>query len=136
MRYITPSSLAIAVASLLASSCHGFGVLLPSTNAGRTNNVVRLYMSGEPHFDVEAASNTEEVQCYLIENDDDEQDDESSGALADDKSTIVCTSEPEEYAWYNGIDEKKMIPTDGTESGATECIEGASPRGTPEWECA
>ena len=67
----------------------------------------------------------EVVQCYVIEDEDDE----------DEKPTVICTSEPEEYAWFNGIDEKKMKPTDGTETGATECVEGASPRGTPEWEC-
>ena len=132
MRYIM-RSLPIAVASLLAPSCDGLGVLLPR----RTNNLVRLCLSGEPHFNVEAASsNSEDVQCYLIENDDDDgQDGEGSGAVSDAKPTVVCTAEPEEYAWFNGIDEKKLRPTDGTETGATECIEGASPRGTPEWEC-
>ena len=138
MRYIM-RSLPIAVASLLAPSCDGFGVLLPSTInvARRPNNLGRLYLSGEPHFNVEAASsNSEDVQCYLIENDDDDgQDGEGGGAISDAKPTVVCTAEPEEYAWFNGIDEKKMRPTDGTETGATECIEGASPRGTPEWEC-
>ena len=92
-------------------------------------------MSGETHFNAEAASNTEDVQCYLIENDEDGQDDESSGDLTSAKPTVVCTSEPEAYAWYNGLNENQMKPTDGTDSGATECIEGASPRGTPEWEC-
>ena len=129
----------LVVASLLAPSCDGFGVLLPSTNiaARRTNNLVRLCLSGEPHFNVEAASsNSEDVQCYLVENDDDDgQDGEGGGAVSDAKATVVCTAEPEEYAWFNGIDEKKMRPTDGSETGATECIEGASPRGTPEWEC-
>ena len=122
----------LVVASLLAPSCDGFCVLLPSTNiaARQTNNLVRLYLSGEPHFNVEAASsNSEDVQCYLVENDDD------GGAVSDAKATVVCTAEPEEYAWFNGIDEKKMRPTDGSETGATECIEGASPRGSPEWEC-
>ena len=74
-----------------------------------------------------SAGDEEVVQCYLIENEDDEEEDE--------KPSVVCTSEPEEYAWFNGIDEKKMKPTDGTETGATECVEGASPRGTAEWEC-
>ena len=92
-------------------------------------------MSGETHFNVEAASNTEDVQCYLIEDDDENQDGESGGDLASEKPTVVCTSEPEEYAWYNGLNENQMKPTDGTDTGATECIEGASPRGTPEWEC-
>ena len=138
MRY-TAQSLLVVLVSFLVPSCHSFVVKdLPrrSTNTVRTNKIGPLHMSGETHFNVEAASNTEDVQCYLIENDDDDdQDDESSGDLASAKPTVVCTSEPKEHAWYNGLDENQMKPTDGTDSGATQCIEGASPRGTPEWEC-
>ena len=48
---------------------------------------------------------------------------------------VVCTSQPEEYAWFNGIDREAMKETDGILQGALECVEGASPRGFPEWEC-
>ena len=139
MRY-NAQSLLVVLVSFLVPSCHSFVVKdLPrrSTNTVRTNNNIGpLHMSGETRFNVEAASNTEDVQCYLIENDDDDdQGDESISDLASAKPTVVCTSEPEAYAWYNGLNENQMKPTDGTDSGATECIEGASPRGTPEWEC-
>lgn len=135
MKYFV-RSLLVALASILAPSCHGFVIFVPSTNTvGRANKIDALLMSGETHFNEGAASNTEDVQCYLIEDDDDDQDGEGAGDLASSKPTVVCTSEPEEYAWFNGIDEKKMKPTDGTDTGATECTEGASPRGTPEWEC-
>ena len=74
------------------------------------------------------------MECYLIEDDDDDQ--ESDEHFHYDKPRVVCTTDPDEYAWFNGIDVEKMTPTDGTEiTGAMECVEGASPRGTPEWEC-
>ena len=48
---------------------------------------------------------------------------------------VVCTSQPDEYAWFNGIERHDMVETDGILPGALECVEGASPRGFPEWEC-
>ena len=49
---------------------------------------------------------------------------------------VVCTSEPDAYAWLEGIDPAAMKATDGSiDQGALECVEGASPRGIPEWEC-
>jgi len=136
MRYIAQSLLVVLASFLhVAPSCHSFVLPRRSTNTIRTNKIGPLLMSGETHFNAEAASNTEDVQCYLIENDEDAQGDESSGDLTSAKPTVVCTSEPEAYAWFNGLNENQMKPTDGTDSGATECIEGASPRGTPEWEC-
>ena len=45
--------------------------------------------------------------------------------------------EPQEYAWYNGIDEKRMHKAEGdVDIGASQCVESASPRGVEEWECA
>ena len=124
----------MALVSIAVPSCQRF-VISCSNTPIRNTKIGPLFMSGETHFNVEAASNTEDVQCYLIEEDDENQDGESGGDLASEKPTVVCTSEPEEYAWYNGLNENQMKPTDGTDTGATECIEGASPRGTPEWEC-
>ena len=49
---------------------------------------------------------------------------------------VACTTQPDEYAWFNGVDREKLIPTEGEVlDGAVECVEGASPRGVPEWEC-
>jgi hypothetical protein len=48
---------------------------------------------------------------------------------------VVCTSEPDDYAWYNGIDPEQLKPTDAIKEGAVECVEGESRRGKPEWEC-
>uniref|UniRef100_A0A7S2EB08 Ig-like domain-containing protein n=1 Tax=Trieres chinensis TaxID=1514140 RepID=A0A7S2EB08_TRICV len=67
------------------------------------------------------------VECYVV-NDELVQ-------TEGENPQVVCTSEPDEYAWFNGLEPNQMKPTDGTESGATECVEGASPRGTPEWNC-
>jgi hypothetical protein len=48
---------------------------------------------------------------------------------------VVCTNAPEDYAWFNGIDKEALVPTDATSEENLECVEKASPRGLPEWEC-
>jgi hypothetical protein len=67
------------------------------------------------------------VECYVVNDELIEEEGE--------KPVVVCTSEPDEYAWFNGLDRDAMRPTDGVEEGSVECVEGASPRGIPEWEC-
>jgi hypothetical protein len=67
------------------------------------------------------------VECFLVNT-------EEVGTDGT-KPDVVCTSEPDEYAWFNGLDRNALQPTDGTDSDTTECVEGASVRGTPEWEC-
>lgn len=64
----------------------------------------------------------EPIECYVTN-------------VGEEKPEVVCTSDPEGYAWFNGIDPEKMKPTDGTSEGTTECVEGYSPKGVPEWEC-
>ena len=67
------------------------------------------------------------IECYLVTDE---------AVLAEgEPPKIVCTSEPEDYAWFNGIDPQKLTKTDTVSELATECVEGASPRGIPEWEC-
>ena len=67
------------------------------------------------------------IECYLV------TDEAVLGEGVPPK--VVCTSEPEDYAWFNGIDPAKLLKTDTVSELATECVEGASPRGIPEWEC-
>lgn len=81
--------------------------------------------------------NTEDpIECYLIlEEDEEEHGFPREKVPKGEKDLVVCTSSPEEYAWFNGIEEKNMIPIENEDSMALECVEGASPRGIPEWEC-
>jgi len=67
------------------------------------------------------------IQCFLIQTDDDEED--------PSPPRVVCTSQAKEYAWFNGIDEDQMVPTDGMYEDSLECVETESPRGVTEWEC-
>jgi hypothetical protein len=69
------------------------------------------------------------TQCYIVNQDLVETEGQ--------EPEIVCTSAPEDYAWFNGLDVDALVPVDGTSasSEALECAEGASPRGIPEWEC-
>jgi hypothetical protein len=68
------------------------------------------------------------TQCYIVNQELVETEGE--------EPEIVCTSAPQDYAWFNGLDVEALVPVDGTTStDALECAEGASPRGIPEWEC-
>jgi hypothetical protein len=67
------------------------------------------------------------TQCYIVNQELVETEGE--------QPEIVCTSAPEDYAWFNGLDVEALVPVDGTSTEALECAEGASPRGIPEWEC-
>lgn len=71
--------------------------------------------------------NDEDVTCYVT------NDEEI--VTEGEKPKVVCTSEPEAYAWFNGIDSKAMRKTDGTKEGTEQCIEVESYIGKPEWEC-
>ena len=66
-------------------------------------------------------------ECYIIYPDEEAQDQEPK---------FVCTNAPEEYAWFNGINTKDMIPAKERTSSfnAMECQETESYRGIPEWE--
>jgi hypothetical protein len=70
---------------------------------------------------------SKDVECYLVMDDEVKEEGSTPG--------VVCTPEPEDFAWFNGLDPEDLVPTDGIVDGAVECVEGASPRGVPEWEC-
>ena len=67
------------------------------------------------------------IECYLVNEDEVVEE----GAAP----KVVCTSDPDEYAWMEGLDRNQMQPTDGVENMTGQCVEGASPTGKPEWEC-
>eukprot|EP00429_Kryptoperidinium_foliaceum_P041575 CAMPEP_0176120056 /NCGR_PEP_ID=MMETSP0120_2-20121206/60378_1 /TAXON_ID=160619 /ORGANISM="Kryptoperidinium foliaceum, Strain CCMP 1326" /LENGTH=128 /DNA_ID=CAMNT_0017454489 /DNA_START=99 /DNA_END=485 /DNA_ORIENTATION=+ len=69
----------------------------------------------------------EAIQCFIVNSF--EVDEEGV------EPEIVCTSDPDNYAWFNGINKDDMKPADCERDGYLECVEGASPRGIPEWEC-
>ena len=78
----------------------------------------------------------------VVNNNDNDEDDVTCYVTNDEeivtegeKPNIVCTSEPEEYAWFNGVDPKAMRKTDGTQEGTDSCVEVESYMGKPEWEC-
>jgi hypothetical protein len=101
--------------------------VIPTTPRATTTFVLRI---NQPHASDPAASEGEHpIECFVV-NDLEIQMGEEEVPL------VVCTSEPDEYAWFNGIEREAMRPA--TEKDAeltTECVEGASPRGIEEWEC-
>lgn len=75
-----------------------------------------------------AVDDEKAIQCFIVNTFEVEEE----GA----EPQIVCTPEPDDYAWFNGLARDEMKETNGESSeGFLECIEGASPRGIPEWEC-
>ena len=119
-------------AHLHLSSLSGMQVSAPAmtkTTARLTNHI----LSAVSIYD-------EPVECFLVEDD---SDDNSA------PPRVVCTSQPDEYAWFHGIDRDHLIPTrtidekdaaaasllDNHENAALECVQEESPRGIPEWEC-
>eukprot|EP00584_Thalassiosira_punctigera_P004057 CAMPEP_0172526624 /NCGR_PEP_ID=MMETSP1067-20121228/1485_1 /TAXON_ID=265564 ORGANISM="Thalassiosira punctigera, Strain Tpunct2005C2" /NCGR_SAMPLE_ID=MMETSP1067 /ASSEMBLY_ACC=CAM_ASM_000444 /LENGTH=129 /DNA_ID=CAMNT_0013310163 /DNA_START=9 /DNA_END=398 /DNA_ORIENTATION=- len=69
----------------------------------------------------------DDVTCYVV------NDEEI--VTEGEKPHVVCTSEPDDYAWFNGVDPKNMREARGEEEDAELCVEGESFRGKPEWEC-
>jgi hypothetical protein len=114
------SSLLLFSSSLLLGVTHAY-VTLPTRSlfSIRNHNTVPTNMV--------IIDDSKDVECYLVIDEDVKKEGATPG--------VVCTPEPEDFAWFNGLDPKDMVPTDGIVDGAIECVEGASPRGVPEWEC-
>ena len=66
------------------------------------------------------------IECYIVNHEE---------FLEGGKAEVVCTSEPDEYAWFHGLDRNELKPTDGVMEGNMECVQSASPTGITEWEC-
>ena len=71
------------------------------------------------------AGEEEPIECYIVK-------DEDVPIYGD----VICTSAPEEFAWFEGVNRKLMKPTDGMNIESEQCVEGSSPNGTPEWKCS
>jgi hypothetical protein len=83
-------------------------------------------------FETSLAASVEDkkaIQCFIVNAFEVEEE----GV----EPEIVCTPEPDDYAWFNGLERENMKPANTvTASGDfLECKEGAAPRGVPEWEC-
>ncbi|KAL7526114.1 hypothetical protein ACHAWF_001635 [Thalassiosira exigua] len=75
----------------------------------------------------DTSEDTDDVTCYVVND----QEIVTEG----EKPHVVCTSEPDDYAWFNGIDPNTMRETDGASEGTENCVEGESYKGKSEWEC-
>ena len=116
---------------LLAVAVHLVGGFTPAPRLAKspffsikTNSVGSLKMT--------RIDDTKPVECFVVI---DEELEVTEGATAQ----VVCTSEPEEYAWLNGLEVDALKPIDDSMKpvleSTVECVEGALPRGVPVWEC-
>ena len=124
MRLFLPLSLLLGS---IFSVLHAF-VVTPHFQAqhSRVNRVMTM-MTMMTIKDGREGEQPSPIECYLVTD--------QAVVAEGDPPKVVCTSDPEEYAWFNGIDPKKLHKTDVVSELSTECVEGASPRGIPEWEC-
>jgi len=76
----------------------------------------------------EASYEEEAIQCFIVNYD----QVENEGATPE----VYCTPNVEEFAWFNGLDKNNLVNTQDFPSLILfECVDSASPRGVPEWEC-
>jgi len=69
-----------------------------------------------------------DIQCFIVNY----GQVESEGATPE----VHCTSNVEEFTWFHGYDLDDLVNVKDLPSlSLTECVDGASPRGLPEWEC-
>ncbi|CAB9504844.1 expressed unknown protein [Seminavis robusta] len=104
------------VVSSLLLTVHGFSASLPKRRVSSNSNS-RLFYS--------VKDEDKPIECFLVFT----EDDDSVAA----PPQVVCTSQPDEYAWFNGIKRDNLVPTDGVHEHAVQCVEGESPRGSPWW---
>lgn len=99
----------------------GFSIHSPRANT--------LFKLGNPKSIVSCQNgrDDETVECFITNYD----LVQSEGAIPE----VVCTTEPDEYAWFNGIDRTAIHPANGITDSFLECVETMSPRGVQEWEC-
>ena len=77
---------------------------------------------------VDDEDNVDDVECFIVNYDMVEEEGETP--------EVVCTSQPDEFAWFNGLERNDLKSTESIKDEAfKECIEGSSPTGVPEWEC-
>lgn len=127
-------SLLFVSTTLLASCVNGFCILPSPAFRGLSDAAslkVVMFVSSdkltEKTVESDKVSKEDPIECYLV-NEDDVVEDRV-------KPKVVCTSDPDEYAWMEGLNRRDMIKTDGMENLTGQCIEGASPTGKEEWEC-
>lgn len=84
-----------------------------------------------PTEDVAAveAAHADVTGCYVVD-----------GVETDGRALVVCTPEPQEYAWFHGLPAAMLRAVGGDSDlggvgGLDECTLGWSHRGVEEWEC-
>mmetsp|Transcript_1676 Transcript_1676/g.3584 ORF Transcript_1676/g.3584 Transcript_1676/m.3584 type:complete len:121 (+) Transcript_1676:132-494(+) len=98
-----------------------------STASWSTPLLMQTRLSPVLHSSAESAVDTDDVTCYVTNDEE--------VVTEGEKPHVVCTSEPDDFAWFNGVDPNAMRETDGETEGAENCVEGESYKGKPEWEC-
>ena len=138
---MTCRPLSLALCFLLASSASAF--VAPQPASVRTSGTSTMLPYSVHDED-------KPIQCFIVYDDDihnmsrkqkkkrrgknDVQADDLLEALETEIPKVVCTSNPDEYAWFNGIKPDRLIPTETVHAARLEsCEEGSSPRGVPEW---
>jgi len=98
----------------------------------RANKFARFlsFLNGDETDTKETTNSQDEeaIQCFIV----------NYGQVENEGATpeVHCTSNVEEFTWFHGYDLDDLVNTQDFPSLLlTECVDGASPRGLPEWEC-
>lgn len=125
-------SILLISSTLLSPFVNGFGISAVPVSQRLTKLVetksVIFASSDKATTTVGAESLTEDpIECYLVN--------QEAVIEEGEKPRVICTTNPDETAWMEGINQEDMIKTDGIENISGQCVEGHSVSGKPEWEC-
>mmetsp|Transcript_41655 Transcript_41655/g.71313 ORF Transcript_41655/g.71313 Transcript_41655/m.71313 type:complete len:133 (+) Transcript_41655:187-585(+) len=128
-RFVLACTLILCLASTATTTVSAFSTtarpIVPHSLQTRQLSRSSAPLRSSPESAVE--EDTDDVTCYVV------NDEEI--VTEGEKPHVVCTSEPDDYAWFNGVDPQNMREAHGEEEDAELCVEGESFRGKPEWEC-
>lgn len=100
-----------------ASFVLGVGLLAATASLTETASDSLANSSSDSSF-------TGATACYIVD-----------GVQVDGQPYIVCTSEPDETAWFLGIEKDALTPVGEPDSAQLECQMGWSFNGSEEWQC-
>lgn len=101
-----------------------------TASAAKQDNTVSNTKPNKKQEQRQESNDHDNIQCFIVNYD----AVQNENAVAE----IYCTSDVEEFAWYHGLSVDELVNTEDMPSLAldfSECVQGASHRGTPEWEC-
>ena len=122
----------LLVSSTLSSPffVNGFGIsILPVSQRLPTKSVI-IFASSDKATTTTGGTESltkDPIECFLVN--------QEAVIVEGEKPRVICTTDRDETAWMEGINQEDMIKTAGVGNVNGQCVEGHSVSGKPEWEC-